>query len=96
MDERQARSFGSQGQQRSCVLALKLAEAELLQTLSGEAPVILLDDVMSELDSGRQDFLLHQLGEKQVFLTCCDPETAARYSGGGRFEMEQGRLTVRQ
>lgn len=96
VDERQARSFGSQGQQRSCVLALKLAEAELLQTLSGEAPVILLDDVMSELDSGRQDFLLHQLGEKQVFLTCCDPETAARYSGGGRFEMEQGRLTVRQ
>lgn len=96
VNERLARSFGSQGQQRSCVLALKLAEAEVLQSVSGEAPVILLDDVLSELDSGRQDFLLNQLGEKQVFLTCCDPEIAARYSGGGRFEMEQGQLSVQQ
>lgn len=96
VDGRAARSFGSQGQQRSCVLALKLAEAELVQQLAGEPPVVLLDDVMSELDAGRQDYLLHQLLEKQVFLTCCDPQTAARYSGGGRFEMEQGRLTVRQ
>lgn len=92
VDGRAARTFASQGQQRSCVLALKLAEAELLHRLAQEPPVILLDDVMSELDSGRQDYLLHQLGEKQVFLTCCDPETIARYSGGGRFEMKQGQI----
>lgn len=95
VDGRDARAFASQGQQRSCVLALKLAEAELLEQLAGEPPVVLLDDVMSELDAGRQDYLLYQLGGRQVFMTCCELEAVARFSGGGRFQMEAGRLTVR-
>lgn len=94
VNELDARAFASQGQQRSCVLALKLAEAELLEHLAGEPPVVLLDDVMSELDAGRQDYLLYQLGGRQVFMTCCELEAVARFSGGGRFQMEQGRLTV--
>jgi len=68
-----ARAFGSQGQQRSCALALKLAECQLLEELTGERPIILLDDVLSELDTGRREWLLGGIGQNQVFLTCCDP-----------------------
>mgnify|MGYP000388104515 CR=1 FL=1 len=60
VQEKSAREYGSQGQQRSCVLALKLAEAALLAEALGEKPVILLDDVMSELDASRQDYLLNK------------------------------------
>lgn len=69
----EARSFGSQGQQRSAVLAMKLAEADILGKKKGEAPVILLDDVLSELDPSRQSYLLNKLGGLQVFITCCEP-----------------------
>ena len=69
---REARSFGSQGQQRSAVLSMKLAEAEILANEKGEAPVILLDDVLSELDSSRQNYLLNKLEGLQVFITCCE------------------------
>ena len=68
-----ARAYGSQGQQRSAVLAIKLAESALMEQLMGEAPVILLDDVMSELDEGRRNYLLHHLENRQIILTCCDP-----------------------
>ena len=90
-----ARSYASQGQQRSAVLALKLAEAALLEQKTQEEPVVFLDDVMSELDAGRQDYLLNHLEKRQIFITCCEPETVGRLSGGGRFEMENGRLFVR-
>lgn len=73
-----AKSFGSQGQQRSAVLALKLAEASLLGRAKGESPVILLDDVMSELDPARQRYLLDKLQGMQVFITCCDPNITAQ------------------
>ncbi len=67
-----ARTFGSQGQQRSCVLSLKLAECELIRETIGEYPVVLLDDVMSELDLSRRDYLLNHLRGRQVLITCCD------------------------
>ncbi len=95
IDSRSARVFGSQGQKRSAVLALKLAEAEVLRRRTGEKPVVFLDDVMSELDSGRQDYLLNHLEDCQVFITCCEPETADRLHAGKRFFMEAGRLTER-
>ncbi len=85
-----ARIYGSQGQQRSAVLALKLSEAQLLSELTGEAPVILLDDVMSELDQSRQDYLLNHLHGRQVFLTCCSPETVDLMKTGLRFRVENG------
>ena len=67
-----ARAFGSQGQQRSCVLALKLAECGILEESMAEPPVVLLDDVMSELDEGRRSYLLQQMEGRQVLITCCD------------------------
>ena len=72
------KTFGSQGQQRSSVIALKLAEAKLLQKATGEEPVMLLDDVMSELDISRQTYILNHLKGMQVFITCCDPSNAMR------------------
>lgn len=87
-----ARSFGSQGQKRSVVLALKLAEAEIIYRKTGERPVILLDDVMSELDSSRQDYLLNHLNECQVFITCCEPESLKLLKNGSLFEMDCGEL----
>lgn len=87
-----ARAFGSQGQQRSAVLALKLAEAETLSRLTGETPVVLLDDVMSELDQSRQDYLLNHLHGRQVFITCCSPETVSLMETGRRFRVEAGQV----
>lgn len=87
-----ARMYGSQGQQRSTVLALKLAEAETLSQLSGETPLVLLDDVMSELDSSRQDYLLNHLQGRQVFVTCCSAETVSLQETGKRFRVEAGEV----
>lgn len=87
-----ARSFGSQGQQRSCVLALKLAEASLLKEMTGEEPLALLDDVMSELDESRQDYILNHIKDWQVFITCCDANTILRLKKGKTFHMQSGGL----
>lgn len=64
------RKFGSQGQQRTAALSLKLSEIELVKKISKETPVLLLDDVLSELDSNRQNFLLNHIGEIQTIITC--------------------------
>ncbi len=80
-----ARSFGSQGQQRSCALALKLGESEIIKKVTGETPVALLDDVMSELDEKRQDYILNHIKDRQVFLTCCDPSQVMRMVEGKSF-----------
>ena len=63
------RSFGSQGQQRTAALSLKLAEISIIEEETGEKPVLLLDDVMSELDAGRQEFLIKSLADIQLFVT---------------------------
>lgn len=85
-----ARNFGSQGQQRSCVLALKLAEASLLKQMSGNEPLALLDDVMSELDHSRQDYILNHIKDWQVFITCCDADTILRLKKGKTFHIQGG------
>ena len=77
-----ARIYGSQGQQRSAVLALKMAEASLLREITGEQPVALLDDVMSELDVSRQDYILNHIEGWQVFITCCEPAGKTEAKGG--------------
>ena len=87
-----ARKFGSQGQQRSCVLALKLGEASVLKNKTGEMPIALLDDVMSELDESRQDYILHKIENWQVFITCCDPNTILRLKQGKTFHIEAGEV----
>ncbi len=85
-----ARVFGSQGQQRSAVLALKLAEASLLQDITDEPPVAFLDDVMSELDVSRQDYILNRIDGWQVFISCCEPSAALRLTAGKVFQIKQG------
>ena len=67
-----ARTFASQGQQRSAVLSLKLAEGEIIKNLCGEYPVYLFDDVLSELDCDRKKQLMSLFNDKQVMITCCD------------------------
>ena len=67
------KAYGSQGQTRTAAISLKLAQRELMGRESGEEPVLLLDDVLSELDPGRQDFVLNQIVSGQVFITCCEP-----------------------
>lgn len=66
------RAFGSQGQQRTTALSLKLSELVLMEKETGEAPVLLLDDVMSELDPKRQRMLLEHIGRVQTFITATD------------------------
>ncbi|MCR4813518.1 MAG: DNA replication/repair protein RecF [Lachnospiraceae bacterium] len=64
------RKFGSQGQQRTAALSLKLAEIELIKNVTKDVPILLLDDVLSELDSNRQKFLLDTIGNVQTIITC--------------------------
>ncbi len=85
-----AKAFASQGQQRSAVLSLKLAEASVLRERMGEEPVILLDDVLSELDNSRQDFLLNELKDCQVFITCCEEQNKEQLRQGKIFYVERG------
>lgn len=86
-----ARKFGSQGQQRSASLALKLGEAEIIKDEKKEQPVILLDDVMSELDITRQNYILNKMKDKQVFITCCEEETVSRLNAGKVIRVENGK-----
>jgi len=87
-----ARNFGSQGQKRSVALSLKLAEAKVLEKVVGECPVFLLDDVMSELDPERQNFILNHIKGMQVFITCCDPSNIKQLENGKIFKIQEGRI----
>lgn len=66
--------FASQGQTRTAAISIKLAQRELIRRETEEEPVLLLDDVLSELDAGRQDFVLNKLSSGQVFITCCETD----------------------
>lgn len=66
------KSYASQGQTRTAAISLKLAEREIFRRDTGELPVLLLDDVLSELDGKRQDYLLNRLENGQIFITCCE------------------------
>ena len=91
LDGHSARLYGSQGQQRSCVLALKLAECQLMREYLGEYPVVLLDDVMSELDEARRTYLLNSLRDRQLVLTCCDAGDFRTLEGGQAVRIAAGR-----
>lgn len=90
LDGASARVYGSQGQQRSCVLALKLAECELIRETMGEYPVVLLDDVMSELDVSRREYLLNHLSGRQLIMTCCDKAYFKTLGRGIGVRMKEG------
>ena len=103
LDGMSLKSYGSQGQTRTAAISLKLAQRELTRRDTGEEPVLLLDDVLSELDPGRQDFVLNQIQTGQVFITCCEKDRITKMgkifanSGGSSdsmssFKIEGGSL----
>ncbi len=87
-----ARKYGSQGQKRSVALAVKLSEAEVIKKNVGEWPVILLDDVMSELDVTRQNYILNHIKGMQSFITCCDDQNVKNLIAGKKFKVKDGNL----
>lgn len=92
VNEISLRDFGSQGQSRSAALALKLAHAKILKAEQGEYPVMLLDDVLSELDASRQKFILNNIDDMQVIITCCDSRPITDLRDGRVFRVENGRV----
>ena len=90
LSEISLKAFGSQGQVRTAAISLKLALRTLMEKETGETPVLLLDDVLSELDPGRQDFVLNQITGGQVFITCCEPGRFTKL--GKTIEIEKGTI----
>ena len=93
VDGQAAKSYASQGQTRTAALSLKLAAREIFQQDTGEYPVLLLDDVLSELDPRRQEFVLNRIRGGQVFITCCEDDRLPQLLGGRIFHVKNG--TVR-
>ena len=92
LDGRSASAFASQGQVRTCTLSLKLAERELFSEEDGEYPVLLLDDVLSELDRRRQDFVLNRISAGQVMITCCEDGISEKLRAGAAFHIKNGKI----
>ncbi len=87
-----AKTYGSQGQTRTAALSLKLAQREIFYQDTGEYPVLLLDDVLSELDMKRQAFVLNRIKGGQIFITCCEEEKLEGLEGGKAFHIRGGQL----
>lgn len=87
-----AKTYGSQGQTRTAALSLKLASREIFYHDTGEYPVLLLDDVLSELDARRQSFVLNRITGGQVFITCCEDERLEQLTAGKTFHIHDGKL----
>jgi DNA replication and repair protein RecF len=90
------RKFGSQGQQRTAALSLKLSEIELVKKITKDSPVLLLDDVLSELDSSRQNYLLNSIGGIQTIITCTGLEEFVnnRFEINRVFKVDDGTVTL--
>ena len=89
---RSARQYGSQGQVRTAALSLKLAEREIHKNAAGEYPVMLLDDVLSELDPRRQEYVLNRIRGGQVFITCCENDRLDTMLRGRVFHIRNGEV----
>ena len=87
-----ARQFCSQGQVRTAALSLKLADREIHRGAVGEYPVMLLDDVLSELDPRRQEYVLNRISGGQVFITCCENDRLDRLQSGKLFHIQNGEV----
>lgn len=88
-----AKFFGSQGQIRSCVLSIKMAEAKMIEQNSGQRPVILLDDILSELDTGRQEYILSHTFENQCVVTACEPDKLEKFKNNSIY-IKGGKVDV--
>ena len=89
-----AREYASQGQTRTAALSLKLAEREIFMQDTGEYPVLLLDDVLSELDAARREFVLRRITGGQTVITCCDGGESLGKTNGRIFTVENGKITL--
>ena len=87
-----ARKYASQGQARTASVSIKLAERDIHFNERNEYPVLLLDDVLSELDSKRQSFILSRIKHGQVFITCCDDNTVTDHNNGKTLRVENGKI----
>ena len=87
-----AKTYASQGQTRTAALSLKLAERDIFLEETGEYPILLLDDVLSELDARRQEFVLNRIGGGQTLITCCEDEQIVKRTGGKVIFVENGRI----
>ena len=94
VDGRDVRAFGSQGQQRTAALSMRLSELDVMKEEIGEWPMLMLDDVMSELDPGRRRQLVSHLAGIQTFITCTDAEDLAGAEVGRAWRVESGELRV--
>ena len=93
VNEMPARDFASQGQLRSVALALKLSEAEIIRRRNKTNPVVILDDILSELDSVRRDYVIHHIENSQVFITCCNINDLSSLQSGKAWNTENGVFT---
>ena len=92
LDGRSAKTYGSQGQTRTAALSLKLAQREIFYQETEEYPVLLLDDVLSELDAKRQSFVLNHIQGGQIFITCCEEEKLEGLEEGLSLQIRGGKL----
>jgi DNA replication and repair protein RecF len=92
LNGKDARFYSSQGQQRSLALAMKLSEGEISKELSGEYPVLLLDDVLSELDPSRQKLLLDKIKNVQTIITVAQPVEYFNNMNVNYFKVEKGKV----
>ena len=92
MNGHSARQFCSQGQVRTAALSLKLAERDIHKNATGEYPVMLLDDVLSELDPKRQEYVLNRIAGGQVFITCCENDRLDALLQGKVFHIRKGEV----
>ena len=92
IDGQAARTFSSQGQTRTAALSLKLAAREIFQADTGEYPVLLLDDVLSELDKQRQEYVLNRIRGGQTFITCCEDDRLSSLLKGKVFHIRGGAI----
>ena len=90
-----AKDYASQGQIRSIAVALKLAEAAMILDKSDDVPVIILDDVLSELDEKRRSFIINHIDNFQTFITSCNFSDIEKLSGGKVWSVEKGSFEVR-
>ncbi len=94
LNGKSARIYASQGQQRSLALALKLAEGEICREEFGDYPVFLFDDVLSELDGTRRDYLINRMSDKQVIITTCEPDIIKTTTQAKKILVEKGEYHV--
>ena len=92
VDGRDVRAFGSQGQQRTAALSMRLAELNVMHDALGEWPVLMLDDVMSELDPSRRRQLLTHIKGIQTLVTCTDPDDLAGAETGAVWRVADAKI----